>query len=48
MRLKTGVLIALFLAAIVAANLTLTHWGPDNRLICGSCTLGYVASGGYE
>ena len=29
MRLKMWALVALFLAAIVAANLTLTHWGPD-------------------
>jgi hypothetical protein len=27
--LKIGALVALFLAAIVAANLTLTHWGPS-------------------
>ena len=27
--LKIGALIALYLAAIVAANLTLTHWGPS-------------------
>lgn len=27
--LKVGALVALFLAAIVAANLTLTHWGPS-------------------
>lgn len=28
-RLKIGALVALYLAAIVAANLTLTHWGPS-------------------
>lgn len=27
--LKIGALVALYLAAIVAANLTLTHWGPS-------------------
>jgi len=27
-RLQIGALVALYLAAIVAANLTLTHWGP--------------------
>ena len=28
-RLKIAVLVAVFLAAIVIANLTLTHWGPS-------------------
>lgn len=28
-RLKIGALVVLYLAAIVAANLTLTHWGPS-------------------
>lgn len=27
--LKIGALVAIYLAAIVAANLTLTHWGPS-------------------